>query len=101
MSHDSLQTHLVSTVPAYDGPEVAQSRVEVSFCIRSGGKYSDSHVFSYVQNLNCSEGELRAWSSKIARATCAPRGLMVHLTNARQSNSLEWVMEVMAMSACE
>jgi len=44
-------THLVSTVPAYDGPEMAQSRVEVSFCVLSGGKYSDCQSFTYVRAI--------------------------------------------------
>jgi len=42
-------THLVCLVPPYDGPKMeVQNAVEVSLCVRSGGKYSDHHKFTYL-----------------------------------------------------
>lgn len=44
------QTHLVCTVPSYDGPDLDTEKIfTVSLSIKSGGKYSDSHAFTFYK----------------------------------------------------
>jgi nuclear factor of activated T-cells 5 len=42
-------THLICMIPSYEGPELNnQSSVEVSLTIKSGGKFSDPHKFTFI-----------------------------------------------------
>ncbi|KAI1295513.1 Nuclear factor of activated T-cells 5 [Halotydeus destructor] len=41
-------THLICTVPTYDGPETDKAKVETTLAVRSGGKYSAPHSFVFV-----------------------------------------------------
>ncbi|CAG2099995.1 unnamed protein product [Medioppia subpectinata] len=44
-------THLVCVIPSYDGPEPkTQNSIDVSLSIKSGGKYSDAHRFTFTNS---------------------------------------------------
>lgn len=47
-------SHLVCKVPDYDGPDLTSNvdMIEVEFQVRSGDKFSEPHMFVYVNNNN-------------------------------------------------
>ncbi|XP_054154235.1 nuclear factor of activated T-cells 5-like [Oppia nitens] len=43
-------THLVCVIPCYDGPDKTESLIEVTLSVKSGGKYSEAHKFTYINS---------------------------------------------------
>lgn len=53
-----LQTHIVCTIPAYDGPDVEGSVAVSLFVKNSDGKCSESHAFLYTRRSRIGKRKL-------------------------------------------